>query len=377
MALEYRNVTKAFGSKGDGNLLTAIKDISFTAAEGEFVAIVGPSGCGKSTMLNMTAGLYQPTEGEVFVSGQKVTSPNSHVGFMLQKDLLLPWRTIEQNVCFGLEARGVGRAECRTRATEMLDRCHLHGFGAYYPHQLSGGMRQRAALARTLAIEPDVILLDEPFSALDAQTKIIIQRNFAATIEQEKITTLLITHDLAEAAFMADRILGTVCLLLGAAMAWASRSYAAEISYEPVGPRAFPLLLAAIFALIGAWLLVTGGRRVAKPAAAPKATLAEPLPASGAAEAATAIVPAAPANNLVAVAMCAVAVLVYGALFQPLGFVLATTLMAVPVCKAFGGTLKGGLLGGLGLGFGLFFLFDKVLDVILPTGVLSFLLGGR
>jgi putative tricarboxylic transport membrane protein len=176
---------------------------------------------------------------------------------------------------------------------------------------------------------------------------------------------------------MADRILGTVCLLLGAAMAWASRSYAAEISYEPVGPRAFPLLLAAILALIGAWLLVKGGRGVAKPAAASKATLAEPLPASGAAEAATAIVPAAPANNLAAVAMCAVAVLVYGALFQPLGFVLATTLMAVPVCKAFGGTLKGGLLGGLGLGFGLFFLFDKVLDVILPTGVLSFLLGGR
>ena len=157
---------------------------------------------------------------------------------------------------------------------------------------------------------------------------------------------------------MVDRILGTVCLLLAAAMAWAARGYAADISYEPVGPRAFPLLLAAIFALIGAWLLVTGGGRVA-------------------AQAATATVPAAPQRNLVAVAMCAVAVLVYGALFQPLGFVLATTLMAVPVCKAFGGTLKGGLLGGLGLGLGLFFLFDKVLDVILPTGVLSFLLGGR
>ena len=156
---------------------------------------------------------------------------------------------------------------------------------------------------------------------------------------------------------MANRILGIACLLLGAAMAWTSRSYAAEISYEPVGPRAFPLLLAAIFALIGAWLLVTSG--------------------SGAAEAATATASAKPQHNLVAVAMCAVAVLVYGALFQPLGFVLATTLMAVPVCKAFGGTLKGGLLGGLGLGFGLFFLFDKVLDVILPTGVLSFLLGGR
>lgn len=176
---------------------------------------------------------------------------------------------------------------------------------------------------------------------------------------------------------MANRILGIGCLLLGAAMAWASRSYAAEISYEPVGPRAFPLLLAAIFALIGAWLLVTSGRPVAEPQAPSNVPLAEALPAGGAAEAATAIVPAAPSNNLVAVAMCAVAVLVYGALFQPLGFVLATTLMAVPVCKAFGGTLKAGLLGGLGLGLGLFLLFDKVLDVILPTGVLSFLLGGR
>jgi NitT/TauT family transport system ATP-binding protein len=207
MALEFRGVTKQFGSERDNTLLTAVRDVSLKAGEGEFVAVVGPSGCGKSTILNMTAGLYQPTSGEVFVSGQKVTRPNSHVGFMLQKDLLLPWRTIEANVAFGLEARGYGRAECREKAREKLDECHLHGFGDYYPHQLSGGMRQRAALARTLAIEPDVILLDEPFSALDAQTKIIIQRNFGETIFEEKITTLLITHDLAEAAIMADRIL--------------------------------------------------------------------------------------------------------------------------------------------------------------------------
>lgn len=205
MALEFRQVTKSFGT-GE-SVLTAVKDISFKIENGEFVAVVGPSGCGKSTILNMTAGLYQPTSGEVFVSGEKVTRPNSHVGFMLQKDLLLPWRTIEANVAFGLEARGYSRAECREKARQKLEECHLHGFGDYYPHQLSGGMRQRAALARTLAIDPDVILLDEPFSALDAQTKIIIQRNFGETILQENITTLLITHDLAEAAFMADRIL--------------------------------------------------------------------------------------------------------------------------------------------------------------------------
>ena len=206
MALEYRSVTKSFTAK-DGGTLTAVSDISFEVDEGEFVAVVGPSGCGKSTILNMTAGLYQPTKGEVFVSGEKVTRPNSHVGFMLQKDLLLPWRTIESNVAFGLESRGFSHQECREIARSRLDECHLHGFGDYYPYQLSGGMRQRAALARTLAIEPDVVLLDEPFSALDAQTKIVIQRNFAETIAKENKTTLLITHDLAEAAFMADRIL--------------------------------------------------------------------------------------------------------------------------------------------------------------------------
>lgn len=207
MALEFREVSKEFASNGGNGALLAVEDISFKAADGEFLAVVGPSGCGKSTILNMTAGLHQPTSGEVFVSGEKVVRPNSHVGFMLQKDLLLPWRTIEANVAFGLESRGFSRAECRERARARLDECHLHGFGDYYPYQLSGGMRQRAALARTLAIEPDVILLDEPFSALDAQTKIIIQRNFAETIESENITTLLITHDLAEAAFMADRII--------------------------------------------------------------------------------------------------------------------------------------------------------------------------
>ena len=169
---------------------------------------------------------------------------------------------------------------------------------------------------------------------------------------------------------MADRILGALCVVLGAAMAWFARGYAAEISYEPVGPRAFPLLLAAILALVGAWMFIRGGPRAATaPAPVP--------PATGAAEAATAVQVAAPRGNLAAVALCAGAVLVYGALFQTLGFVLATTLMAVPVGKAFGGDWKKCLLGGLVMGVGFFFLFDKLLDVILPTGVLSFILGGR
>ena len=176
---------------------------------------------------------------------------------------------------------------------------------------------------------------------------------------------------------MADRILGAVCLLLASAMGWAARGYAAEISSEPVGPRAFPLLLAAILGLIGAWLLVAGGSRAAAQPTPGQVDLATPLAATGAAEAATATAPEAPHNNLVAVGLCAAAVLVYAALFQPLGFTLATALMAVPVCKAFGGSIKNGVLGGLALGFGLYFLFDKLLDVILPTGLLSFLLGGR
>ena len=206
MSLEFRAVTKSFAGERGGASVIALQDVSLQAGPGEFVAVVGPSGCGKSTLLNMSAGLYPPTAGEVFVSGNPVTGPNSHVGFMLQKDLLLPWRTIERNASFGLEARGFGRNECRTRALQKLQECHLEGFEDFYPYQLSGGMRQRAALARTLAIEPAVILLDEPFSALDAQTKVVIQKNFAETISREGTTTLLITHDLAEAVYMADHI---------------------------------------------------------------------------------------------------------------------------------------------------------------------------
>ncbi|UTW10146.1 ABC transporter ATP-binding protein [Marinobacterium rhizophilum] len=206
-ALEFRGVTKGFNLPNSADTQVAINDVNFNIRPGEFVAIVGPSGCGKSTILNMTAGLYQPSSGEVYVSGEQVTSPNSHVGFMLQKDLLLPWRTIVGNVEFGLEARGLGKAERRETALRELKRCQLEGFANHFPYQLSGGMRQRAALARTLAINPAIVLLDEPFSALDAQTKLLLQQSFGETIQSAGITTLLITHDLSEAVFMADRIL--------------------------------------------------------------------------------------------------------------------------------------------------------------------------
>jgi NitT/TauT family transport system ATP-binding protein len=199
--LELHGVTKRFGA------LTAIEDLTFAVSPGEFVAIVGPSGSGKSTILSLIAGLDRPSAGLVRLRGETIGGPSIHVGYMLQKDLLLPWRTIRQNVEFGLEARPVKRAERRERALRELARCRLEGFADHYPRQLSGGMRQRAALARTLAIDPDVILLDEPFSALDAQTKLILQKSFAQTITQSAVTTVLITHDLAEAVCMADRVI--------------------------------------------------------------------------------------------------------------------------------------------------------------------------
>jgi NitT/TauT family transport system ATP-binding protein len=205
--LDLAGVTKRFSAPGGGSVLTAIERVSLAVRAGEFVAVVGPSGCGKSTILNLVAGLDRPSEGRILLNGVPVEGPNPTVGFMLQKDLLLPWRTIVHNVEFGLEARALTRAERRERALRELARCRLADFAQSYPYQLSGGMRQRAALARTLAIEPAIVLLDEPFSALDAQTKLILQRSFARTIASSGITTLLITHDLTEAVIMSDRIL--------------------------------------------------------------------------------------------------------------------------------------------------------------------------
>ena len=198
--LAFEGVSKRFGG------MSAVERLDFRVAPGEFVAVVGPSGSGKTTILNLIAGLDSPSEGTVRLRGRPVTGPDRSVGFMLQKDLLLPWRTVVANVEFGLEARRVPAADRRARAMAELERCRLAEFAGHLPRELSGGMRQRAALARTLAIDPDLILLDEPFSALDAQTKLILQRSFARTIAETGITTVLITHDLQEAVCMSDRI---------------------------------------------------------------------------------------------------------------------------------------------------------------------------
>ena len=204
--LEYRNVTMRF-MDGTGKSLTAVQQVSFSVRDGEVVSLIGPSGCGKSTLLNIGSGLYAPSEGEAFVDGERVEGPNAHVAFMLQKDLLLPWRTIAENVQFGVEIQGLPLPERQRRAKALLDNLNLGEFSNHYPHQLSGGMRQRVALARTLAVDPTVLLLDEPFSAVDAQTRIVLQRELAQTLKRAGKTALLITHDLLEAVTLSDRVL--------------------------------------------------------------------------------------------------------------------------------------------------------------------------
>ena len=205
--IEFRNVGKAFPAKGQPDAPFAIRNVNFQIRRGEVVSIIGPSGCGKSTILNMGSGLYRPTEGEVMVSGEAVNGPVPKVAFMLQKDLLMPWRSIRRNVELGLEIQGMAAAQRKSIAEDLLNRCHLQGFADHYPFQLSGGMRQRAALARTLAIDPQVLFLDEPFSALDAQTKMILQQDLARMLFEEKKTALFITHDLVEAIALSDRLL--------------------------------------------------------------------------------------------------------------------------------------------------------------------------
>jgi NitT/TauT family transport system ATP-binding protein len=204
--LEYRRVSMHFMQGGNGRL-TAVQDVSVAVGDGEVVSLIGPSGCGKSTLLNIGSGLTAPSEGDAFVDGERVQGPNAHVAFMLQKDLLLPWRTIAENVAFGVEIQGVAAPERKRRAQALLENLNLAEFAGHYPHQLSGGMRQRVALARTLAVDPTVLLLDEPFSAVDAQTRMVLQRELAQTLKRSGKTALLITHDLQEAVTLSDRVL--------------------------------------------------------------------------------------------------------------------------------------------------------------------------
>ena len=179
--------------------IVAADGLSFTVEEGEFVAIIGPSGCGKSTLLSLAAGLLTPSEGSVFCRGS--------VGYMLQRDELFPWRTIERNIYLPLEIKKKNDAKARENARALAEKYGLKEFLQSYPAQLSGGMRQRAALIRTLAAEPEILLLDEPFSALDYQTRLTVTQDVADIIRREGKTALLITHDISEAISLADRVI--------------------------------------------------------------------------------------------------------------------------------------------------------------------------
>ena len=206
-ALGLRDVACTFVSKDDpGQRYTAVRDVTLTVGAGEFVSVVGPTGCGKSTLLNVGAGLLQPSAGSVSVFGQPLSGINRRAGYMFQADSLMPWRTALGNVMAGLEFRGVPLADAREQAGAWLRRVGLGAFGDRYPHQLSGGMRKRANLAQTLVLDPDIILMDEPFSALDIQTRQLMENEVLELWQSKKKAVLFITHDLDEAIAMSDRV---------------------------------------------------------------------------------------------------------------------------------------------------------------------------
>jgi len=205
--LRYADVTREFPSSAHGGTMVAIEDISFSVNAGEFVALVGPSGCGKSTLLNVTAGLMPPTRGDILIDGVAVEDRRPYFGYMFQSDLLMPWADIRKNVALGLEILGTPRREARERAMEILKEFELDQFADKYPIQLSGGMRQRVAFMRTLLCNRSVLLLDEPFGALDALTRSVMQEWLLGVWERTKPTSILLTRGGEEAIFLADRVL--------------------------------------------------------------------------------------------------------------------------------------------------------------------------
>jgi NitT/TauT family transport system ATP-binding protein len=206
-ALSLDRVTCAFASaeSAEGRYV-AVRDVTLAIAPGEFVSVVGPTGCGKSTLLNVAAGLLVPSSGEVRCFGERLTGVNRRAGYMFQSEALMPWRTTLANVTAGLQFRGVPDAQARALGEEWLRRVGLAGFGERYPHQLSGGMRKRTSLAQTLVLDPDLILMDEPFSALDIQTRQLMENEVLDLWAAKRKAVLFITHDLDEAIAMSDRV---------------------------------------------------------------------------------------------------------------------------------------------------------------------------
>ncbi|HJC37705.1 MAG TPA: ABC transporter ATP-binding protein [Candidatus Mediterraneibacter faecigallinarum] len=203
--LELKNINYSYHTL-DGET-KALSDISFALTSGEFTAVVGPSGCGKSTLLSLIAGLMKPESGEIFLNGEPLTENSSKIGYMLQHDHLFEWRTVYRNVILGLEIRGALTAESKKKAESLLEQYGLLPFAHARPSELSGGMRQRAALIRTLILEPELLLLDEPFSALDYQTRLTVSDDIGQIIRRSGKTALLVTHDLSEAVSISDRVI--------------------------------------------------------------------------------------------------------------------------------------------------------------------------
>lgn len=202
--LELKNVTYAYHTS-DGETL-ALSNISFSVDPGEFIAIVGPSGCGKSTLLSIICGLFETENGSIKMNGKYLQESTMNIGYMLQHDHLFEWRTVYHNVLLGLEIQHMLSAKTRAKANELLELYGLHQFKNSKPSELSGGMRQRAALIRTLVLDPDILLLDEPFSALDYQTRLTVGDDIGQILRNAKKTAILVTHDLSEAISLADRI---------------------------------------------------------------------------------------------------------------------------------------------------------------------------
>lgn len=200
-------LTQIFESRSGQAPVLALDNIDLRVPQGQFVAFIGPSGCGKTTLLNIIAGLVRPTDGSVRIDGSDVAGPRRSTGYMFARAALLPWRTALRNVEYPLEIRGVDRRRRREEARRLLALVGLTGFESSYPSQLSQGMRQRVAMARTLAFNPTLLLLDEPFAALDAQTKLLVQQEFIRIWEQQRQTVVFVTHDLNEAVTLADRVI--------------------------------------------------------------------------------------------------------------------------------------------------------------------------
>lgn len=203
--VRFDHVSKVF-TRHDGSDLQAIDSFATELPAGSFVTLVGPSGCGKSTLLSIAAGLEQPTRGAVYIGTERVTGPSREVGVVFQDDSTLPWRSVLANVAFGLEMAGVPKAERNTKARQMIQLVGLEGFEDEHPRRLSGGMRQRVAIARALALEPRILLMDEPFGALDQQTRLLVGSELVEIWRQTRCTILLVTHDIQEAVLMSERV---------------------------------------------------------------------------------------------------------------------------------------------------------------------------